>query len=236
MNETTPSAGSPDIADLLRRHAAKEPLTSREFGILGAHAAKLRRAGLGNPSGGGPPRRKAPHSPMGAGGPMPGVSDSGLAVPNTGGNPLFASPDTVPAGSVDSAPHHPSVDPAATRAVVGALVDAADRLAQSYVRVATVKAGGDEGTANRFATAASCPPESRRLIVDTSPEYVPAVLGALGLSGAAVPGGAAIVGVAGWGIGLLGVATEIRQLSPAGAGKHASGAPSPESGTLGAQP
>jgi hypothetical protein len=217
-NESTPTPGAVDIENLLRRHAARERLTPAEYGHLGRHYQKTGTRGPGRPSSVGPARRKAPSPSLATPGPMPGVPGNGLGVPDSGGNPLLAAPMPEPLGQADPPPSHPILDPGSAKAVVGALVDAADRLAQSYVRVSTLRAGGDEQTANRFATAAACPAESRRLIVETSPEYLPPLLGSIGLSGAAVPGGAALVGAAGWGIGLLGVATEIRQLSPSGEG------------------
>jgi len=141
----------PVTAELLRKHAAGQPLTPQESGKVGSIKAKLNKMfGKGNPVPG--PAAPGPGQPAAVASVAPGqTSDGGLAVP--------------------------AVDSDIVKRTTAAVLGSCDQVAQRYIAREARKVAADDRTTNRFIAAAALPGPTKDMMVETSPD----VLAALGL-------------------------------------------------------
>jgi len=205
--DPTPTPGIADTGELLRRHAAGEKLTPREYGLVGRHYQRTGTRPPGRPPKSGPPRRPGPPASLAPAGPTPGDAPA---------NPLLDglrldSCQVGPVQGLGPAPGTTVCSPEAIRATTGAALRALDRLTQSWLRVQTLKAGGDAATAERWAEKAAMSPGDRDLIIETSGEALPPLFESIGLDPKHVPLIGFAGGLAGYGIGVAGAHSAMQE-------------------------
>ena len=173
-------------AELLRKHAANEKLSPREYGLLGVLAKKGKALFAGK--------------------------GESAAQPNSGGNgnartvgalaPAQASGDGLPA-----VPPDPRLVQNATALILSEANKAVERFIGSEAR----KAGADAKSETRIVAAASLPATAKNLMVETSPE----VARILGLSPEHFPLGVFFGALGLWGTNLTLTVMELRELRKA---------------------
>jgi hypothetical protein len=150
--EAAAASVAPDqvTADLLRKHAANEKLSPREYGLLGAMAKKAKNIFAGKAE------RGAQQTQAGNGQPSALAAVAQAEAPNNGMAPV-------------------PVNPRLVQNCTDLLITETNTFLETLITSRAKRAGATDKSASDIAAQISCPAPSKRIMVETSPQVAEAL-------------------------------------------------------------